>query len=155
MHTKPIINSLQATLREQARFAGNDDAMDAAVSHLVESIEPALRVAALELAEQAASEVRAQRPDLTVDVVMVEGDPTLRLSDAEPDRSAGESVPDEDFAARISLRLPPTLKATIEDAAGTAGESLNTWIVDAVGQQANRNRKRQRRTRRVNQSFDL
>ena len=104
----------------------------------------------MELAEQAASEVRAQRPDCTVDVVLVDGDPSLRVSDAQ--RSGDDQTSDEDFNARISLRLPPTLKTTIEETAHAVGESVNTWVVEAVGQHAKRNR---RPGRRFNQGFDL
>lgn len=150
MHIQPVVNSIQAALHDQARFAGDDDAVATAVGHLIEALAPALRMAATELAEQAAGEVRAQRPDCAVDVVLVDGDPTLRVTDAPTSNEDG--TPDEEFDARISLRLPPTLKTTIEQAAGQEGESVNTWVVEAVGQYARRNR---RRTRRFDQSFDL
>ena len=150
MHVQPIVNTVQAALLDQGRFAGDDEASAAAIAHLTEALGPALRLAAIELAEQAAGEVRAQRPDCSVDVILVDGDPTLRVTDAPstPDDQGGA----EEFDARITLRLPPTLKTTIEEAAGTAGESVNAWVVDALGQNTRRNR---RRTRTYDQSFDL
>ena len=36
----------------------------------------------MEIAEQAAAEVRAQLPEQTVDVVLSDGDPTLRVGEA-------------------------------------------------------------------------
>jgi hypothetical protein len=150
VHVQPIINSVQAALLDQGRYADDDEAVSVAVAHLTEALGPALRIAAFELAEQAASEVRAQRPDSTVDVVLLDGDPTLRVTDATA--SDGDRSTDEEFDARISLRLPPTLKATIENAAGATGESVNSWVVDAVDRHARRNRGR---GRKFDQSFDL
>lgn len=150
MHVQPIVNTIQAALLDQGRFAGDDETIAAAIGHLTEALAPALRIAAIELAEQAAGEVRAQRPDCTVDVILLDGDPTLRVTDAPA--AAGDRTADEEFDARITLRLPPTLKATIEGAAGDSGESVNTWVVEAVGQHARRKR---RRNRKYDQSFDL
>jgi hypothetical protein len=145
-----VINSLRSALTSSSGVSAADPAVESALAQLLDAIGPALRVAALELAEQAAGEVRAQLPEHSVDVVLSEGDPTLRITDGKPgsdDRSASE-----EFDARITLRLPPSLKELIEDAAGTTGESVNAWVVEALG-------KRARGTRRVgknyNQSFDL
>jgi predicted HicB family RNase H-like nuclease len=40
---------------------------------------------------------------------------------------------DEAFTARITLRLPETLKSRLEAAAAAQGLSVNTWLVQAVG----------------------
>lgn len=128
MHVHPVIAGLQATLQGQGELAAADPAVDAAVGHLVELLGPALRQAALELAEQAASEVRAQLPDRSVDVVLVEGDPMLRVGQPVPP----PSDPAEELDARITLRLPPSLKRLIEDVADSAGDSVNTWVVDQL-----------------------
>jgi predicted HicB family RNase H-like nuclease len=39
---------------------------------------------------------------------------------------------DEAFSARITLRLPESLKQRIESAAGREGASVNTWLVQAL-----------------------
>ncbi len=50
---------------------------------------------------------------------------------AEP--ATPPTPPDDDEAvARISLRLPESLKARADAAAAAAGVSLNTWLVRAV-----------------------
>ena len=85
-----------------------------------------------------------------MDVILVDGDPSLRVTDAPS--SADDRPGAEEFDARITLRLPPSLKTTIEEAAGSAGESVNTWVVEALGQNTRRNR---RRNRKYDQSFDL
>ena len=150
MHVQPVINSLRAALLTNSGISSTDPTIEAAVGHLVESLGPALRVAALDLAEQAAGEVRAQLPEHTVDIVLADGDPALRISEGKTGSTSRAAA--EDFDARITLRLPPSLKDLIEDAAGMTGESVNAWVVEALG-------KRARGSRRVdksyNQTFDL
>ena len=48
-----------------------------------------------------------------------------------PGEGGGGSV-GEDFSARISLRLPESLKASVERAAAGEGVSTNTWLVRAI-----------------------
>jgi uncharacterized protein (DUF1778 family) len=60
--------------------------------------------------------------------------------------------PAEDFDARITLRLPPSLKQLIEDSAAIDGDSVNSWVVDALGKRAKR---ADRRGRRMTEAFDL
>jgi hypothetical protein len=69
-----------------------------------------------------------------VDVVLEGGDPVLRVGDAAP--TGERRHPSEDLDARITLRLTPTLKQLIEDAAQNAGDSVNSWVVDTLGKRA-------------------
>jgi hypothetical protein len=148
MQIRPVINAVEAALASQAAVAGSDPAVEAAINQLVAALGPALQVAAMEIAEQAAAEVRAQLAEHTVDVVLSDGDPALRIG--EPPRLA-EPRQAEEFDARITLRLTPRLKQMIEDAAQTSGDSVNSWVVDVLGKQA-----RQRgRGKHFNESFDL
>jgi predicted HicB family RNase H-like nuclease len=39
---------------------------------------------------------------------------------------------DEAFSARITLRLPESLKQRVESAAARDGASVNTWLVQAL-----------------------
>ena len=39
---------------------------------------------------------------------------------------------DEAFSARITLRLPESLKQRVESAAAREGASVNTWLVQAM-----------------------
>ena len=148
MQIRPVINAVEATLVSQATVASSDPAVEAAVNQLVAALAPALQVAAMEIAEQAAAEVRAQLPDHTVDVVLSEGDPALRIGDTP---RAAESRQAEELDARITLRLPPTLKQLIEDAAQTSGDSVNSWVVEALGKRASQ----RGRGKHYNESFDL
>ena len=148
MQIRPVINAIEATLVSQATVASNDPAVEAAVTQLVAALRPALQVAAMDIAEQAAAEVRAQLPEHTVDVVLSDGDPALRIGETP---RATESRQVEELDARITLRLPPTLKQLIEDAAQTNGDSVNSWVIDTLGKRANQ----RGRGKHYNESFDL
>jgi hypothetical protein len=87
MQVQPIINAVQAALAGQGSLAGGDVAVEEAIDHLVAALAPAIRQAAMDLAEQAACEVRGQLPDRTVDLVLADGDPSLRIADAATQRS--------------------------------------------------------------------
>ncbi|MCU1393310.1 MAG: hisitidine kinase [Ilumatobacteraceae bacterium] len=150
MHLQPIINSVQAALSRQSELSNGDPAVDAAVAQMIEALAPSIRIAAMEIAEQAAAEVRAQLPEHTVDVVLSDGDPSVRVAEG-PAAAASRSAA-EDLDARITLRLPPSLKQLIEDAAGHTGESVNAWVVEALGKRA---RTKGAGTKNFTQSFDL
>jgi hypothetical protein len=149
MQLQPIIHHLRATLSAHASLAGDDPALDGVVQQLVDALDPALRLAAMDLAQQAAAEIGAQLPDRAVEVVMSNGDPELRVVDAP---AAAAEPSDEDFDARITLRLPPSLKRIIEDSATIDGESVNAWVVDALNKRAKRN---DPKGKRVTDAFDL
>jgi predicted DNA binding CopG/RHH family protein len=90
-------------------------------SSLGRRIQDALAEAALELNEQLDSsrvELRVAGHDLQL--VLVREDGTL----PEP--------ADEAFSARITLRLPESLKQRVESAAAREGASVNTWLVQAL-----------------------
>ena len=49
-----------------------------------------------------------------------------------PTPPARRRRPDEDGTARLTLRLPESLKARAEAAAAASGLSVNAWLVRAV-----------------------
>ena len=150
MQIEPVINEVREALLGQAALASGDPAVEAAIGHLAAALEPALRHAVLGLAQQAAAEIGAQLADRRVDVVLLDGDPTLRIADAPRRPAAAE--PAEDLDARITLRLPPSLKRLVEDAATIDGDSVNAWVVDALSRRA---RRPHGRGQRVTEAFDL
>ncbi len=84
-------------------------------------IQDALAEAALELNDQLDSahvELRVAGRDLQLVLVREDG-------------TASESA-DEAFSARISLRLPESLKLRVESSAAREGTSVNTWLVQAL-----------------------
>jgi hypothetical protein len=87
-----------------------------------------VRQLAYDLAEQAAAEVSGQLAAYDVDVVLSSGEPAIRVRP----REVAEAPGGESLDARITLRLPPTLKELIESAAEERGESLNSWLVKTI-----------------------
>lgn len=153
MQLEPVLRELRATLDGHGALAGSDPAVADAIASLADALQPALRLAALQLAQQAAAEVAAQLDDRQVDVVMDGEDPVLRVGPPTSSPSPSPAA-SEDFDARITLRLPPTLKALIEDAATGEGGSVNSWVVDALDSRARRSGAADRGSR-VTEGFDL
>jgi hypothetical protein len=131
------ITQLEAVLEHQVALAGNDPAVAAAVESLTAALGPAVHRLAMELAEQAAAEVRAQLPDHEVEIVLVDGEPSLRVRPAD----LGEPVGPADAEARLTLRLPENLKHLIEEEADELGDSINSWVVKALSSRARSGRR--------------
>lgn len=151
MHVRPVIESIRSAVTAHGLLAADEPAVEAAVTHLLDVLDPALRQAANDLAQQAAVEVQAQLPDRVVDVVLVDGEPMLRIGEARDEPGADTTA--EDFDARITLRLPPRLKTLIEDAAESSGDSVNAFVVDVLSKRARR--QTASHGGRVNETFDL
>src|ERR1700704_5325236 len=94
--------------------------------------EDLARIAAVgdESTARAAELLAGQLEEGRVEVRFAGSDPELVLvrDEAEPALEAT----DEAYTARISLRLPESLKVRLEEAAARDGVSVNTWLVQAV-----------------------
>ena len=124
--SRAAVARFEAAVTGQAALAGGDPAVESAARALRDALGPAARQLALEIAEQAAAEVDAQLPHQQVEVVLRGGEPALAVRAG----TEGETRPaGEEYEARISLRLPPSLKGAIEEAARAAGESVNSFLV--------------------------
>ena len=94
------------------------------------SLEAAAHVWLLDLAAQAADQLNAQLPAGHVEVRLSGRDPELfYVADPEPEPPA---PPSDDHDARITLRLPESLKAQVEQWAAADGVSVNTWLVRTI-----------------------
>jgi hypothetical protein len=148
MDTTSLMTRLKGAVEQQILVAGGDAEIEAAARSLVAALEPAVRQLAYDLAEQAAAEVASQLPGYEIDVVLAGGEPALRVRGAD---TADSAVAGESLDARITFRLPPTLKELIEYAADEKGESVNSWLVKTVSTQAGGS---SRRSRRMTGSID-
>jgi hypothetical protein len=128
MDTTMAMARLQGAIEQQVLVAGGDPEVEAAARALLSALEPAVRQLAFDLAEQAAAEVSGQLGGYDVDVVLNSGEPAIRVRP----REVAEVPGGESLDARITLRLPPTLKDLIESAAEERGESLNSWLVKTI-----------------------
>ena len=133
MDITPYVDSLRSDLVAAAE-AGGDDIKQAA-ERLMLALAPSARLALMEAISQT-----AELPDGGVDVrldgreldfVVHVSAPTPPAAPAPPTPPTAEE-PDEGGLARISLRIPESVKARAEEKAARAGDSLNTWLVKVV-----------------------
>lgn len=130
MQLEPHVEALQAELASLAALGGEDAA--AVAERLSRALSATLGLGLLEVLSEAALEVNTQLPAGHLEVRLVGRDPSLVYVEDEAAGSA--AVTGEDgLTARITLRLPDSLKVSIEAAAAADGVSVNAWLVRAVG----------------------
>ena len=139
MDITPYIDSLRRDLTAAAEAAGPETR--AAAERLTFALEPSARLALMEAVSQAAAEITAEMPSGGVDVrlagreldfVVHVAAPTPPNPPAPPAPPAPEEVEEDDSIARVTLRLPESVKARAEELAARSGHSLNTWLVNVV-----------------------
>jgi hypothetical protein len=135
MQLQPYVGQVQAHLTAAAALG--DDRTRQTAEALAAAAEPAMRLAVLAAVSAAADEITAALLD-TADApsvsVRLDGDELrieVRTAEAAPEPPAA-GVDDADTSARISLRLPESLKTDIENAARSDSVSVNTWLVRAA-----------------------
>ena len=130
MQTANFVEALQHDISELAQIGGEE---------LVESarrLEGALKQSAtlrlIDLLTEAALELSEQLPTGHVDLRIAAQEPQLVY--VEEAAATAEPAPPaaDDEQARITLRLPESLKAALEAAAAAEGVSVNTWLVRAL-----------------------
>jgi hypothetical protein len=137
MDITPYVERLREHLA-QAAAAGDDQIRDAA-DRLTLALDPSMRLALMEALSQAAAEITTEMRSGSVDVrlngrdldFVVESSPA---PEAVASAAAAPSEDDEEDAAtaRITLRLPESIKTRAEELAAKGGSSLNTWIVNVL-----------------------
>ena len=134
MDLTPFVESLRRDLLATAA-AGTEETRRTA-ELLVAAMDPAVRLAILDALSAATADVTAALPGVTVEVRLQGREPRISVEtlDPEPDpQPAPDPGPADDAGtARVTLRLPESVKARAEDAAGRAGLSVNAWLVRAV-----------------------
>ncbi len=142
-----FVDSLRRDLAGAADAAGPDG--QAAAERILLALEPAVRLTVMELLAQAAAEIsadlpagvvevrlRGRDPELVVDVpeqqAMPPAPPTPPTPPAPPAPDAEGEAADGEGVARITLRLPESVKTRAEELAARSGHSLNAWIVNAL-----------------------
>src|SRR5918997_1497580 len=132
MQMAPFLESLQSDL--DAIAAVGDDPVAQAASRLSQAIRTSAGMRLLDFLSQAALEISAQLPQGHVEVRLSGQDPQLVF--VEEERLEPTPTPSDDAAAaRITLRLPEPLKASVDAAAAREGVSVNTWIVRALSRE--------------------
>jgi hypothetical protein len=135
MDLTPYLESLAADLAAAAAPGGPETAR--AAEMLSHSLAASARLAMLEALSDAAAEITTRLRDTSVEVRLRGRDADLVVSTnaAEPEPEA-EPVPGPPAAegdlTRLTLRMPESLKAHVEQSAAVEGISVNAWLVRAV-----------------------
>jgi hypothetical protein len=128
MQLTPHVEALLADLGAIASVG--DEATATAADRLSQALRASLGLRLLDVLGDAALEVSGQLPAGHVEVRLAGQEPSLVYVEHE---EAPASPPDEEGAgARITLRLPESLKSAVEAAAAREGLSVNSWIVRAL-----------------------
>jgi predicted HicB family RNase H-like nuclease len=125
---------VQALQEDLARIAAVGDESTARAAELLSgALESSLGRRLQEALGEAALELSSQLDSGRVEVRVAGGEPELVLVH---DEEAPSEAADEAFSARITLRLPESLKTRLEAAAARDGVSVNTWLVQALARVA-------------------
>jgi hypothetical protein len=141
MDLTPYIDGLRRDLMAAAA-AGTDETRRTA-GLLAEAMEPAARLAILDALSTATADVTAALSGVTVEIRMHGREPRISVDLVESEHEGGPPEPpappaapappgEDDGTARVTLRLPESIKARTEEAATRAGISVNSWLVRAV-----------------------
>jgi predicted DNA binding CopG/RHH family protein len=121
---------IQALREDLVRVAAlGDETTSRAADLLAIAIEASLGRRIQDVLAQAALELNDQLESAHVEVRIAGHD--LQLVLVREDGSGPEPV-DEAYSARITLRLPESLKQRVESSAARDGASVNTWLVQAL-----------------------
>jgi hypothetical protein len=124
---------VQAIQQELAAAAARGDEAAAEVARRMgEALAATLHLHLLDLLGEAALEIGGQLDAGRVEVRLAGRDPEfVVVTDETPD--ASQFGAGEELSGRISLRLPESLKASVEAAAAREGISTNAWLVRMIG----------------------
>ena len=131
---------VEALQQDLANVAGiGDEAISEAARRIGAALESSLRLRLMDALGEAAAELTTQLPDGHVEVRVSGGEPELVYV---PEPGAPPPSGLEDLSARITLRLPETLKSIVDAAAQEAGVSANTWLVQQIHRSADPSKRR-------------
>ena len=149
MDLTPYVDNLRHDLAAAAAAGGPE--AGAAAERLALALDPAVRLALMDALSQAAAEITADLPAGSVDVRLRGREPQFVVdvpahlaAPSPPLPTAPYAVPptaqrdedgddvEDDAVARITLRIPESVKYKAEELATKGGHSLNSWIVNVV-----------------------
>jgi hypothetical protein len=142
MDLSPYIESVRAGVVNAASLA--DEQTQHVAQRLGTAIGSSTRLALIEALSDAAGTISAelapssvelrmigQDPEFVVSLQTAEAEPTLLMP--EPESTSEETAEAEDEpVARITLRLPQSVKARVDEVASSEGISTNAWLIRAV-----------------------
>ena len=142
---------LEAVARDLDRATALADEQTRELTHRVAAVmEPGLRLAMVQLLSDVAAQLTAELDGPVITIRMEGRDPGWHIVRDEATPVAHDTEPgDDDNSARVTVRLPEAVKKRAEAAAQNAGQSLNTWIVQALRRATTPDNTSQRSSRRI------
>jgi hypothetical protein len=142
MELSPYIESVRAGVVNASSLA--DEQTQHVAQRLGTAIESSTRLALIQALADAAGTISAELapssvelrmvghdPEFVVSLQTTESEPTLLMP--EPESASEETAEAEDEpVARITLRLPQSVKARVDEVASSEGISTNAWLIRAV-----------------------
>ena len=142
MELSPYIESVRAGVVNASSLA--DEQTQHVAQRLGTAIESSTRLALIQALSDAAGTISAelapssvelrmvgQDPEFVVSLQTAEAEPTLLMP--EPESASEETAEAEDEpVARITLRLPQSVKARVDEVASSEGISTNAWLIRAA-----------------------
>jgi hypothetical protein len=127
-----VNHHIDALVSDLSSVAGlGDEAVAQAAERLSQALRSSAGLRLLDVLGEAALEISAQLPSGQVEVRLAGQQPSLIYVENEAEQAPPSS--DDGLSARITLRLPESLKTSLEAAARREGVSLNTYLVRALG----------------------
>lgn len=141
MNLDPYLASVLVDLERATALA--DEQTREVAAKVATAVEPALRLALVHALSDAAAHVTSELTDAAVVVRMEGREPVLSVHRTEvpppvPPVPPTPPVPEppaeaeDGETARVTVRLPQSLKVQLDRLAMEAEQSLNTWIVQAL-----------------------
>ena len=123
-HTQQVAERLGTAIESSTRLA------------LIQALADATGTISAELAPSSVElRIVGQDPEFVVSVQTAEAEPTLLMPEPGPGGEVTDSPgteADDEPVARITLRLPQSVKARVDEMASSDGISTNAWLIRAV-----------------------
>jgi hypothetical protein len=147
MDLSPYLESVRAGVANASSLA--DEQTQQVAERLGTAIDSSTRLALIQALSDAAGSISAELapssvelrmvgtdPEFVVNVQSGEAEPTLLMPEAERESERPEepspSEAEDEPVARITLRLPQSVKARVDEMASSEGISTNAWLIRAV-----------------------
>ncbi|HEV7641272.1 MAG TPA: hypothetical protein VGO39_10440 [Gaiellaceae bacterium] len=128
MNLTIVLEGIQEDLQGLAELGDERSAQIA--RRLSDALSSNLRLKLFDLLSQVAVELSSKLPSGHIEVRLAGQEPELVFVDSPADQAGATAA--EELSARISLRLPESLKLAVEKAADREGVSTNAWLVRAI-----------------------
>jgi hypothetical protein len=145
MDLSPYVESVRTGVANASSLA--DEHTQRVAERLGTAIESSTRLALIQALSDAAGSISAELAPSSVELRMVGQDPefvvSVQTAEAEPtllmpgprDEAPTDSLTsdaDDEPVARITLRLPQSVKTRVDEMASSEGISTNAWLIRAV-----------------------